>query len=169
LESEEFPRINWSPNVTEGRSKTGNLAELDDNLLDQLGNHLIKDYDKTYTQVVISRSKYLMKNGNNEVTEFLSHVDMINAILLSPTKSLNSIVKLYNFLRNDVISLATTFQANLRRKNGNIVSCFVGETEDNLDSLFNDFKDVAKISQNGGGIGWHFGAIRPSGTITWPM
>ncbi len=110
-----------------------------------------------------------MKNGNNEVTEFLSHVDMINAILLSPTKSLNSIVKLYNFLRNDVISLATTFQANLRRKNGNIVSCFVGETEDNLDSLFNDFKDVAKISQNGGGIGWHFGAIRPSGTITWPM
>jgi ribonucleoside-diphosphate reductase alpha chain len=106
-----------------------------------------------------------MKTGN-EVIEYLSHVDMINAILLSNKKSLNSIVKLYRLLRSDVISLATTFQSNLRRKDGNIVSCFVGETEDSLDTLFNDFKDMGKISQNGGGIGWHFGAIRPSGTYT---
>jgi ribonucleoside-diphosphate reductase alpha chain len=141
------------------------LGELDDELLDQLGQFLIQDYDKTYTQVVISRSKYLMKTGN-EVIEYLSHVDMINAILLSNKKSLNSIVKLYRLLRSDVISLATTFQSNLRRKDGNIVSCFVGETEDSLDTLFNDFKDMGKISQNGGGIGWHFGAIRPSGTYT---
>jgi len=50
------------------------------------------------------------------------------------------------------------------RKGGNVASCFILALEDDLDSIFDNVKRMAKISKNGGGIGVFMGYIRAKGS-----
>ena len=137
--------------------------------LKELGEYIKpqREYNLTLAQALIIGSKGLIKDDKG-IIEYLSHSDMTNALILASNEDKSEIKKYtkeyYDFLSTFKISLGTAFQNNLRIPNGNTGSCFVGESDDNLYNLFKGYSDMATISKEGGGIGWYFGKVRPSGT-----
>jgi len=121
------------------------------------------DFKMVYSQTAILKSKYLIKNRRG-IIEYPFLSDIANALLLSENEK--EFFDIFKAIHYQYISLATPFKANLRRPNGNVGSCFIGEMGDNLPSIMKSYNDMAFISQQGGGIGWYLGKVRPGGTYT---
>ena len=121
------------------------------------------DFQMVFSQVSILKSKYLIKNKRGLIEyPFLS--DIANALILSENDK--EFLDFFKAIHFQYISLATPFKANLRRPGGNVGSCFIGEMGDNLPSIMKSYTDMSFISQQGGGIGWYLGKVRPGGTYT---
>jgi ribonucleoside-diphosphate reductase alpha chain len=134
----------------------------DDNL-DELGATIKqnRDLDYSYASLITAKKKYLGKYELNQ------HMHMVNAMRfgqLEPVETRVKFVKeVYDALSRRKISLATPFLSNLR-KGGNIASCFIIAIEDDLDSIFDNYSRIAKISKNGGGLGIFLGYLRAKGS-----
>lgn len=121
-----------------------------------------RDLEHSYASVTTAISKYLLKNEN------IQQMFMVEAMIIAsvePTreKQIDRTIHWYNRFSKREISLATPWLGNLRN-NGNISSCFILDIEDNLNSIFDNVKNAATISKNGGGIGVHFGNLRCRGS-----
>jgi ribonucleoside-diphosphate reductase alpha chain len=92
---------------------------------------------------------------------------MVNAMRFGQFEPKETRVKfvkeVYDSFSRRKISLATPFLSNLR-KAGNIASCFIISFEDDLESIFDNYKRIAKISKNGGGLGIFLGYLRAKGS-----
>jgi ribonucleoside-diphosphate reductase alpha chain len=73
----------------------------------------------------------------------------------------------YESIARRKISLATPILANLRVPNGSLSSCFISMMEDNLESIYSEITNTARISKNGGGVGMNVSRIRATGS--WVM
>jgi len=131
--------------------------------IDYLGTQLVqeRDLDHSYASLLTVDKKYLGKYELNQ------HMHMVNAMrfgqMEKPENRLQRVVEFYNLLSLRQLSLATPFMSNLR-KGGNVSSCFIIAIEDDLDSIFDNVKRMAKISKNGGGIGVYLGLLRAKGS-----
>lgn len=76
---------------------------------------------------------------------------------------LNFAKDVYEALARREMSLATPILINLRRKKGNLSSCFIASIDDSLESILHNVTCSGRISKNGGGIGLHIGRVRSSG------
>lgn len=129
----------------------------------ELGNYIVKDrdLDHSYASLLTVDKKYLGKYELNQ------HMHMVNAMRfgqMEPKETRIATVKeFYDVLSLRKLSLATPFMSNLR-KGGNVASCFIIALEDDLDSIFDNIKRMAKISKNGGGIGVFLGYLRAKGS-----
>jgi ribonucleoside-diphosphate reductase alpha chain len=120
-----------------------------------------RDLDHSYASLLTAKKKYLGKFELNQ------HMHMVNAMRfgsLEPADTRLKFVKdVYDILSMRKLSLATPFLANLR-KGGNVASCFIIALEDDLDSIYDNIKRVARISKNGGGLGIYLGHLRAKGS-----
>lgn len=122
---------------------------------------LDRDLEHSHSSLITVSKKYL---GRFELNQ---HMHMVNAMRFGqveePQNRMAFVKKLYDMLSLRKISLATPFMSNLR-KGGNTSSCFIIALEDDLDSIFDNVKSIAKISKNGGGLGIFLGLIRAKGS-----
>lgn len=125
------------------------------------------DFDMNIAQVLSLRSKYILKNSRG-VIEYPQFSDMASAMILGGIEDererVHKTKEYFTMLQRMYISLATPFKANLRREGGNVGSCFIVPTLDNIESITKTWQDMAKISKEGGGIGVYLGALRPEGS-----
>ena len=119
-----------------------------------------KDYD--YAGAVLLRSRYLLE-GELPQEAYLS-IALLLAQNEQPSIRLEIAHKFYEAIALRQISLATPILANLRVPNGSLSSCFIIAMDDNLESIFNEITNTARISKNGGGVGVNVSRIRATGS-----
>lgn len=120
-----------------------------------------RDLNHSHSSLITVAKKYLGKYELNQ------HMHMVNAMRFGQYEPdatrLQVVKKFYDILSLRKLSLASPFMSNLR-KGGNVASCFIIALEDDLDSIFDNVKRIAKISKNGGGVGVFIGYLRAKGS-----
>ena len=122
-----------------------------------------RDYD--YAGAVLLSKRYLLTD------ELPQEAFLTCALLLAknekPEIRLSIAQQFYKAIALRKISLATPILANLRIPNGSLSSCFIIAMDDNLESIFEEITNAARISKNGGGVGVNVSRIRA--TSSWVM
>ncbi|WP_083997985.1 ribonucleoside-diphosphate reductase subunit alpha [Picosynechococcus sp. PCC 7003] len=120
------------------------------------------DMDYDYAGAVLLTKRYLLDD------ELPQEAFLTCALLLAlpekPENRLKWAKKFYEAIAQRQISLATPILANLRVPNGSLSSCFIIGMEDNLESIFREITNAARISKNGGGVGCNVSRIRATGS-----
>lgn len=129
-----------------------------------IGAFVVKERDLQHTiaSVETAESKYLAKNECIQML-FIGNAMLYASVEKTPQARLLRVKEFYEELSNLDWSLASPQLMNLR-KGLNNASCFILAPDDDLNSIFDAFKDAAQISKNGGGLGWYLGFIRAKGS-----
>lgn len=157
-----FPKF-FKKQVDSGIWKHEGLKVYTQDQVQELGECIQKDRDlnHSYSSVLTALSKYLLPN------ECIQHMFMGNAMIIASVEEeenrMSFAKEVYEALSTRKISLATPWLSNLR-SGGNISSCFIMAVEDNIDSIYDNLKDAAHISKNGGGLGVSFSRMRARGS-----
>lgn len=123
------------------------------------------DTDYDYAGAVLLTSRYLLPNELPQ--EALLTCALLLASVEAPDRRLQWARRFYEAIAARRISLATPILANLRVPGGSLTSCFIVAMEDNLESIFGEITNAARISKNGGGVGVNVSRIRATGS--WVM
>lgn len=118
-------------------------------------------YDYAGTQQL--QKKYLMESELPQEMYFT--VTLYLGKQLEKMLGLKLYKEIYDALSLMKVSLATPILINLRRKNGNLSSCFTLALNDSWESISNNIKRAGEISKNGGGLGVCFSQIRAKGSM----
>jgi len=62
--------------------------------------------------------------------------------------------RFYDLISNFEVMLATPTLSNARTPRHQLSSCYIGSTPDNIEGIFDGYKEMALLSKYGGGIGW---------------
>lgn len=150
--------------VADGVWSNKNFSVYTDEDIEIIGEMIVKERDLQHTiaSVETAESKYLNKN------ECIQHIFIGNAMLYASVESkkdrLSYVKEFYEELSKLNFSLASPQLMNLR-KGLNNASCFIIAPNDNIDSIYNNFKNTAFISKSGGGLGFYAGYIRARGSM----
>ena len=135
--------------------------------LTEAGTWINSDWDKDYDYAgaVLLTKRYLLTD------ELPQEAFLTCALLLAsneqPGVRLSVARAFYEAIAQRKISLATPILANLRIPQGSLSSCFIIAMDDNLESIFEEITNAARISKNGGGVGVNVSRIRATGS--WVM
>lgn len=151
-------------NVKKGQYTKDILTIYSEKDIEDLGKHITieRDLDHSYASLITAKKKYLGKFELNQ------HMHMVNAMRFGEFEQKETRLKfvkdVYDILSTRKLSLASPFMSNLR-KGGNVASCFIIAPEDDLDSIYDNIKRIARISKNGGGLGIYLGNLRAKGSM----
>lgn len=136
----------------------------------QASNFIEIDKDKkfSYAGLYLLSNSYLRKGYQGEVYELPQERFLTTALYLMKDEKketrLELIKEVYWALSNHYIGLATPSLMNSGTPNGTLSSCHIVTPDDDLDSIMNTIKQVAKFSQNGAGLGIYGGMLRSAGS-----
>ena len=153
--------------IDAGRYDRALVLEYSQKELEEAGSWINPDWDKDYDYAgaVLLSKRYLLTN------ELPQEAFLTCALLLAknekPRVRLSIARQFYEAIALRKISLATPILANLRIPNGSLSSCFIIAMDDNLESIFEEITNAARISKNGGGVGVNVSRIRATGS--WVM
>jgi len=122
-----------------------------------------RDYD--YAGAVLLTKRYLLTDELPQ--EAFLTCALLLAVNEQPENRMSVAKAFYEAIAQRKISLATPILANLRIPNGSLSSCFIIGMDDNLESIFEEITNAARISKNGGGVGVNVSRIRATGS--WVM
>ena len=74
-------------------------------------------------------------------------------------------IKFYDMISKFEVICATPTLANARTTRHQLSSCYVGSTPDNIEGIFDAYKEMALLSKYGGGIGWDVSRVRGLGSF----
>lgn len=137
--------------------------------LDFLNSKIVPERDLQFNYLGIKTlyDRYLLKDKNNKPIELPQHMFMAIAMFLAhKEKEPNEwAVKFYDVISKFEVMCATPTLANARSTRHQLSSCYVGSMPDNIEGIFDSYKEMALLSKYGGGIGWDFSKIRGLGSF----
>jgi len=137
--------------------------------LDKL-NTIIKperDFILTYMSIKMLKDRYLQKDKSGELFELPQHLFMAVSMWLASNEKepMKWVEKFYNLISKLEVMVATPTLSNARLNRHQLSSCYAGVTSDNIEDIFDVYKEMSLLSKYGGGIGWDWTNIRSSGSI----
>jgi ribonucleoside-diphosphate reductase alpha chain len=150
----------------EGRIVLGLKEKYD---LDDLNNYIKpkRDLQFTYLGIKTLYDRYLLKDKQNNPIELPQHMFMAIAMFLAQNEENKQewAKKFYDILSKFEVMAATPTLSNARTPRHQLSSCYVGSMNDNIEGIFDDYKEMALLSKFGGGIGWDVSRIRALGSF----
>lgn len=137
--------------------------------LDLLDSHIQPERDLQFNYLGIKTlyDRYLLKDRDNQPIELPQHMFMAIAMFLAQNeKDKNEwAIKFYDMISKFEVICATPTLANARTPRHQLSSCYVGSTPDNIEGIFDAYKEMALLSKYGGGIGWDYSKVRGLGSF----
>lgn len=152
--------------------------------LDYYGKYLLEYYDEkkinqleayldikrdnlfTYSGLELIAKRYLIQNHQREIIEKPQEMFMLIAMHLAMKEKDNVkwAKEIYDVLSTLKITMATPTMSNARKPFHQMSSCFIDTVDDSLAGIYKSIDNFAKVSKNGGGMGFYFGKVRASGS-----
>ena len=150
----------------EGRIVLGLKDKYD---LDDLGAYIKPERDLQFTYLGIRTlyDRYLLKDKKGVPIELPQQLFMGVAMFLAQNEfdSQTWAKKFYDILSKFEVMAATPTLSNARTPRHQLSSCYIGSTPDNIEGIFDAYKEMALLSKFGGGIGWDWSLVRGMGSF----
>jgi ribonucleoside-diphosphate reductase alpha chain len=150
----------------EGRILLGLKEKYD---LDDLNSYIKPERDLQFTYLGIRTlyDRYLLKDSQSHPIELPQHLFMGVAMFLAQNEfdSQTWAKKFYDILSKFEVMAATPTLSNARTPRHQLSSCYIGSTPDNIEGIFDGYKEMALLSKFGGGIGWDWSLVRGMGSF----
>ncbi|KGI56084.1 ribonucleoside-diphosphate reductase subunit alpha [Campylobacter sp. MIT 97-5078] len=135
--------------------------------LDDLNEYIKPERDMQFTYLGIKTlyDRYLIKDGKGEPIELPQHMFMGIAMFLAQNEfnPQEWAKKFYDLISKFEVMLATPTLSNARTTRHQLSSCYIGSAPDNIEGIFDSYKEMALLSKFGGGIGWDWSKVRAMG------
>ena len=149
---------------SEGRLLLGLKEKYD---LDDLNAYIRpeRDLQFTYLGVKTLHDRYLIKDRKGKPIELPQHMFMAIAMFLAQHEfnCQDWAKKFYDLISKFEVMLATPTLSNARTTRHQLSSCYIGSTPDNIEGIFDSYKEMSLLSKFGGGIGWDWSLVRAMG------
>lgn len=138
--------------------------------LEKLNDTINKDRDMQFNYIGIKTlyDRYLIKNKDGDPIELPQHMFMGVAMFLAknekPEVKDDLAIKFYDVISKFEVMLATPTLSNARTNRHQLSSCYIGSAPDNIEGIFDSYKEMGLLSKYGGGIGWDWNEIRGIGS-----
>ena len=150
----------------EGRILLGLRDKYD---LDDLDAYIDPDRDLQFNYLGIRTlyDRYLIKDRKGDPIELPQHMFMAIAMFLAQNEADRQewAKKFYDMISKFEVMLATPTLSNARTTRHQLSSCYIGSTPDNIEGIFDSYKEMALLSKFGGGIGWDWTQVRSMGSF----
>jgi len=137
--------------------------------LDELSDYLepTRDYLFNYLGMKTLYDRYLLKNNNKQPIELPQQMFMGIAMFLAQNEDdkQTKAKEFYDVISKFEVMLATPTLSNARTNRHQLSSCYIGSSPDNIEGIFDGYKEMALLSKFGGGIGWDWNSIRSLGGV----
>lgn len=135
--------------------------------LDDLNSYIKPERDLQFAYLGIKTlyDRYLIKDKNGAPIELPQQMFMAIAMFLAQNEldSQGWAKKFYDLISKFEVMLATPTLSNARTPRHQLSSCYIGSTPDNIEGIFDSYKEMALLSKFGGGIGWDWSKVRAMG------
>lgn len=135
--------------------------------LDDLNSYLKPERDFLFNYLGIKTlyDRYLLKNSKGEPIELPQQMFMAIAMFLAQNEKdkQEKAKEFYDVISKFEVMLATPTLSNARTNRHQLSSCYIGSSPDNIEGIFDGYKEMALLSKYGGGIGWDWNQIRSLG------
>ena len=150
----------------EGRILLGLREKFD---LAALEKHIVpeRDLEFNYLGVKTLYDRYLIKDRKGDPIELPQHMFMAISMFLAQNESDREgwAIKFYDMISQFQVMLATPTLSNARTTRHQLSSCYIGSSPDNIEGIFDAYKEMALLSKFGGGIGWDWTQVRAMGSF----
>ncbi|WP_321313456.1 ribonucleoside-diphosphate reductase subunit alpha [Halarcobacter sp.] len=137
--------------------------------LDDLNNHIDPSRDLLFNYLGVKTlyDRYLIKNRHGEPMELPQQMFMAIAMFLAQDEDNKQerAKEFYDVVSKFEVMLATPTLSNARTNRHQLSSCYIGSSPDNIEGIFDGYKEMALLSKYGGGIGWDWNQIRALGGV----
>ena len=135
--------------------------------LDDLNDYIRPERDLQFAYLGIKTlyDRYLIKDSKGMPIELPQQMFMAIAMFLAQNEldSQGWAKKFYDLISKFEVMLATPTLSNARTTRHQLSSCYIGSTPDNIEGIFDSYKEMALLSKFGGGIGWDWCKVRAMG------
>ncbi len=149
----------------EGRILLGLKEKYD---LNDLNDYIVPDRDLQFNYLGIRTlyDRYLLKDGEGKPIELPQQLFMGVAMFLAQNEfdCQAWAKKFYDILSKFEVMAATPTLSNARTPRHQLSSCYIGSSPDNIEGIFDVYKEMALLSKFGGGIGWDWSQVRGMGS-----
>lgn len=124
-----------------------------------------RDYLFNYLGIKTLYDRYLIKNRNGDPIELPQQMFMAIAMFLAQNENnkQEKAKEFYDVVSKFEVMLATPTLSNARTNRHQLSSCYIGSSPDNIEGIFDGYKEMSLLSKYGGGIGWDWNQIRSMG------